>query len=53
MKNKILFLLGVYGKALSSSTAANKFTAGVAGVATNNRGVGVYGAIATSSSIAN
>ena len=49
MKNKILFLLGVYGKALSSSSAGNKFTAGVAGVATNNRGVGVYGAIASSS----
>ena len=39
-------IVGVYGKALSSSTSGGKFTAGVAGVATTNRGVGIYGEIA-------
>lgn len=42
-------IVGVYGKALSSSSASNKFTAGIAGVATSYRGIGVYGDIATAS----
>ena len=38
-------VIGVYGKAMSSTANVNKFSAGVAGVAHSNRGVGVYGAI--------
>lgn len=38
-------VVGVFGKAFSSGSGANKFTAGVVGVATNSRGVGVYGTV--------
>ena len=38
-------VIGVYGKAMCSTANANKFSAGVVGVAHSNRGVGVYGTI--------
>ena len=38
-------VVGVYGKAMCSTANANKFSAGVVGVAHSNRGVGVYGTI--------
>ncbi len=40
-------MIGVYGRASMSSSASNLFSAGVAGVANTNSGIGVYGAIST------
>lgn len=43
-------IIGVTGLAMSSYTAGSRFMAGVVGVANSNRGVGVYGAISSSTS---